>query len=541
MSREVETTASPPPAPSGEREENAFAAEPAPDRRALLRLFGLVAGLLLAIGATYVIPALSSLRPWVPGGGYVPFWNLIGREWLGEGALLEREQAEVAKLSRLTAVPAAPPASAAPRPAAPAPVDRAVFPPYSPATRVPAPEVRIEPSEALDPYYRRLTLVDLGVEGAVARASHWGDSVLGLDGITSRIRRRLQARFGDAGHGFHLVDRYNPSYQQQDVTFDPAGGWFHCFVVRGCKTTKYHFGYGGLAVNSPGGGISTFGTTREGFGSAVSRFELWFSRREKGGQFEILVDGKDAHVVDTRGPDLEDGWHEVRVTRGTHSFRLRALGRGAVHAYGVVLENDGPGVVWDGMALIGGSTRGLRTQDPDHIASQVRHRDPDLLVFLFGGNDMERNYVDLKESMQLYYDEFGDVLRHFRAGKPGLPCLIMSVMDHGKRTAGDWVVSRPFAKTLSRAQGEVARQNGCGFFDTYLAMGGEGSAGRWARANPRLLSPDLGHPTVFGYDVISGLVTDALLYGYEEYRARMAGKPLPELNVRRGAEPHAPE
>lgn len=497
-------------------------------RRALVRLGGLAAGLALAIGASYAIPALHPLRPWTPGGEYVPFWNLIGREWLDEGAQLEREQAELSALRERAVAPSAQRAHQA-APPAPAPAALAVFPPYSPSAPAPAPIRPIEPPEALDPYYRRLALVELGVPGVIARASHWGDSVLGVDGITAGIRRRLQSRFGDAGHGFHLVDRYNPSYQQQDVVFEPAGGWFRCFIVAGCKTTEYHFGFGGLAVNSPGGGVSTFGTTRRGFGQTVTRFELWYSRRENGGQFEILVDDEERVVVDSRGPHLEDAWHEVRVAPGPHRFRLRALGRGSVHAYGVVLENDGPGVVWDGMALIGGSTRGLRTQDPVHIASQVRHRDPDLLVFLFGGNDMERDYVDLKESLEPYYEEFGDVLRRFRAGKPGVPCLILSVLDHGKRTTSDWVVSRPFAKTLSRAQGEVARRNGCGFFDTYEAMGGEGSAGRWARSNPRLLSPDLGHPTPLGHEVIAGLVTDALLHGYAQYRARMTGKPLPEI------------
>jgi lysophospholipase L1-like esterase len=147
---------------------------------------------------------------------------------------------------------------------------------------------------------------------------------------------------------------------------------------------------------------------------------------------------------------------------------------------------------------------------------------------MFGGNDMQRNYVDLKESMQLYYDEYGDVIRHFRAGKPELSCLIMSVTDHGKRAADDSIVSIPFAEKLAKAQREVARQTRCGFFDTFEATGGRGMAARWYRSSPRLISPDFGHPNGLGHEVIAGLVANAILHGYEEYRARMAGKPLPE-------------
>lgn len=500
---------------------------PGLSKPALQRMLGFFLALFATITCTYLVPALQPFRPWVPSGSYVPFWNLVGRELLGEGKAMEAEAAEMRGLrekAEHSARSAEEPANLRPKSSVPIPV----FPPLPEEKKQEPPSHYIEHSSALDHFYRKLTLVDLGIEDSIARASHWGDSVLGMDGITSEIRRRLQSRFGDAGHGFHLLDRYNPSYRQQGIEFEPGGGWSRCLVVSGCRRKENHFGYGGLIVQGNRGAAASFATTEEGFGGIASRFELWFARMENGGEFEIVVDGKDTVVVDTRGPELEDAWHEVRVEPGSHSFQVRAAGSGEVRGYGVVLENDGPGVVWDGMALIGGSTRGLRTQDPKHIENQVRRRDTDLLVFMFGGNDMQRNYVDLKESMEPYFEEFGDVIEHFRAGKPEASCLIMSVLDHGKRS-GDHIASIPFAGELARAQGEVARRNGCAFFDTYEATGGEGTAARWYRSKPRLISADLGHPNPLGHKVIADLVVDAILYGYQEYREQNEGKPLEEL------------
>jgi len=518
-------------APSAPLADVSAASQPAPPRSAgggLRRAFGIALGVALSIGATYVVPGLGVLRPWAPGSGYVPFWNVVGRELLGEGAALQAEAKKLRELQEKTELPAAASAPVRERAARPA---RPLFPTYAPESPVERPETTLEFSEALDGYFTKLTLVDLGIDGAIARTGHWGDSVLGMDGITSGIRRRLQTRFGDAGHGFHLIDRYHPSYRQQGIEFYPGGGWEGCLVINECRAKQdRRYGYGGYVVNSDPWSIASavYATPKKGFGSSVSTFEVWFQRHPRGGKLELTIDKGEKVVIDTRSPTVEDDSRMVYVQPGQHLFTLTASsGSGPVRAYGVVLENDGPGVVWDGMALIGGSTRGLRTQDDAHIEDQIRRRGLDLVAFQFGGNDLARKYVDLKDSMQPYYDEYGEVVRKFRAGRPEASCLILSVIDHGERKADDSIVTKSFVKPLVSAQREVARQNGCAFFDTFEAMGGTGSAARWYRSNPRMMAPDLGHPTGTGHEVLAGLISHALLYGYDQFRERMAGKPLP--------------
>jgi hypothetical protein len=426
---------------------------PTTERRAFARVFGVAFGLAAAILSTYVVPPLAPLRPWVPGRGYVPFWNLLGRELLGEDAVERGPEplSPAVPLAPPTPLPAASSASSAPS------LVRSV-PPYVPASPPEPPKVGIEPREALDHYFRKLTLVELGVAGAIARAGHYGDSVLGVDGITSGIRRRLQSRFGDAGPGFHLLDRYNPSYRHQDMVFEPGDGWLRCLVVQECDKRDRRYGYGGLVVRSSGGAIARFSTAKKGgFGQNVSRFELWYARQPRGGRLEIGIDGERRVSIDTRGPELEDAWEVVDVPRGPHTFTVRATGGGEARAYGVVLENEGPGVVWDGLALIGGSTRGLRTVAPDHFASQIRRRDLDLVVLMFGGNDMQRDYVDLKESMEPYYAEYAEVVARLKAGKPGTSCLVMSLIDHGKRLAAGSSIPTPRRAARARLRAGFAR------------------------------------------------------------------------------------
>lgn len=509
-------------------------------RAARRRAFGVAIGLLTALGATYVVPGLSDARPWAPGEDYVPFWNLVGREWMGqEPSSSEVNVPVVAEQDPQAAGPGSTPEDARfddPRavlreqerrhgkldPSA----DK--YPPFVDATSSEQ-GTSVTPMEftaRLSHFFSKLTLTELGKPGAITRASHWGDSVLGDDGVTHAIRRRLQRRFGDAGHGFHVLGRYNLGYMHRGVNFKDKGGWHRCEIIFKCESDGL-YGFGGVSSHSGGGGTSTWRTTDEGFGSAVSRFELWYLQHAEGGKFQIKVDDKVARVINTRAPTSESGWEEIAVPDGPHEFEVRAIGEGSARGFGVVLEREGPGVVWDSLALIGSFTQRLDYQEPKHIAEQVKRRDTDLLVFMLGGNDVQREKMDLYRTMQPYEDEYTQVIRKYRAGKPEASCLIMSLTDHGERVGKSGIRTRRIVPKLVASQRKVAEAEGCAFFDTFTAMGGDGSIGRWYYANPRLAGADFSHPTSAGHEVIADLLVRSLMQAYGDFRGQMAGQPLP--------------
>ena len=157
----------------------------------------------------------------------------------------------------------------------------------------------------------------------------------------------------------------------------------------------------------------------------------------------------------------------------------------------------------------------------------MRRRDIDLMVFMFGGNDLSRENGDLKSSTDPYEAEYARVIRKFRAGKPQAACLIMSLTDHAKKV-GNAIVSRDIVRRLAEAQGRVAAREGCAFFDTFTAAGGMGTIERWRKNKPPLASPDLRHPTVSGQRHVATLLYHALMKEYAAYRQRQQGKPLEE-------------
>ena len=443
--------------------------------------------------------------------------------------------------SPAASIPWAAPVAAAPRDAgsgAP-PVDAASAPEPPAAPTFPAfvaapgdldrVAVPLANPERLDYFFAKLTRTELGLPGAITRASHWGDSVIGGDGLTEAIRRALQERFGDAGHGFHIMGKYNRWYHHRGVRYEEKREWDTCLVIFKCQP-EMRYGYAGVVSTSRGKALSRFQTMPKepppGIGDKVSRFQLWYQRRPDGGGFEIRIDGQATELVDTRAPEVSDGVETFSVPDGEHSFEVAAVGSGVSRAYGVVLERDGPGVVWDELSLIGSFTQRLDYQDAEHLAGQVRRRDVDLMVFMFGGNDLSREKGDLLRTTEPYEREYARVIRKFRAGKPEAACLIMSLTDHAVRVDGA-IVSRHIVARLAAAQRQVAAREGCAFYDTFDAMGGPGTIERWRKASPPLASPDLRHPTVAGQRHIAADLYRALMSAYAAYRNRNEGKPLP--------------
>jgi lysophospholipase L1-like esterase len=475
------------------------------------------------IVASYVVPALSWARPWTTADP-VPFWNIVGREILGEGEAADAAEEEAQKVEALAAELADDRRDAAPvedKPVVQPPPDGddpAKIPAYTPhpddaqevtqALELPSPT-------ALDPFLEQLTKTDLGWAGEITRITMWGDSVIANDNVSSAARFEMQRRFGDSGHGFHLLAKPNASYKHKGVRFSDGEAWSRCYIINKCKSDG-HYGLGGTTVWSSGGAESRFRTEDEiGFGRKVSRFEVWYAAQPKGGSIRVKIDDQEPQTIDTAADALEDRWQVFEVEDGAHDIRVRAAGGGQVRLYGVVMERDVPGVVWDGMEELGAFTSRMLYFDADHIRRQIEHRGTDLLVFMFGGNDL----LLPKGRHDQFEEDLRQMLRRFRAMPDAPACVVMSPVDHGERT-GPRVVSVATIEPLVAIQRKVALEEGCAFFDTYAAMGGEGSAGRWRKRDPPLISGDLAHLTNAGQKVIGRMLYLALMKEYAAYRTR---------------------
>ncbi|MCC6876877.1 MAG: hypothetical protein IT378_21410, partial [Sandaracinaceae bacterium] len=340
--------------------------DPAQTWTGILHL-ALVCAVLLIAGA---LPYLSHplglrlprLEAWARGDG-LPVARLFGPREEGAPVLAAAGQPSGSSVEQLGAAVAQSLAE-----------DDAVLPVPGPAQRVEGrtPAVRIDPSEledlareiedpegrAMRPFYEALLRTARGDAGAITRVAHYGDSSIAGDGITSTLRRRLQQRFGDAGHGFVLIARGHMPYRHQDIEHEASDNWRLIELVR-AGLSDHLYGYGGVQYRSAAGGTARFETS-DGTpnGTAVSRFELWFQRHPRGGRVQLRFDGGEWEDLSTQGEGVEDAWHSVDVPDGPHRLDLRTAGGGENRLYGMTLDRTGrPGVAYDSLGMVGARAR----------------------------------------------------------------------------------------------------------------------------------------------------------------------------------------
>jgi|GEM_PF-910653 len=382
-------------------------------------------------------------------------------------------------------------------------------------SRLPAHGTPLEvPTGGLDAWFTSLAKAAAGAPGHIARALHWGDSTIAGDGITRTVRSRLQSRFGDGGPGF-LAVQVDPRWASRPgVLRNAKGAWKTRTITFGGAGNKY-YGLGGTVSTAYGKSSSTLGGSKVGDQrQALHRFDIAFQTRPDGGTLVVQVDGGEGATFQTKSESTSDAFHTLTAPNGAQKLHVASNGDGPVTVYGVALETRGPGMTWETLGVAGAGQGSMFRQGPNHLARQVAWRDPDLIVYQMGGNEL--GYPSLKTGGgKVWKERYVRVVRSVRKGAPDASCLLITPLDQGERVRGA-VRSKPTMATMVRLQRETAREMGCAFWDAQAAMGGSGSFGVWL--NKKLAWSDLYHLTNKGLAIIGHTLSDAMEAAYDEWR-----------------------
>ena len=381
--------------------------------------------------------------------------------------------------------------------------------PRSPAR----PEKLHVPTGSLDAYFTQLSLIEDGTD-KVARALVWGDSTIASDGIIKDVRGRMQERFGDAGPGF-LAAKVDKRWAfRRDIVRKADGSWSAKNIVHGGATDSRYGLAGTVSIAHPGAKSTLAGVKIDGQRQDLHRFQVFYQRAPGRGNLMVSTQSKHKTLL-TKSESISDAYYEMIVPDGDSHIYLEAQNANVV-IYGVALEVDAPGVTWETFGVAGSSISSMQKQHDAHLANQISARDPSLLVYWTGGNEL--GYPSLKSSTGKSYKKYyRKVVRNLKDGAPQASCLLIGPLDQAKRENGQ-IVSKPTLEKLIRFQREVAEEEGCAYWDARAAMGGANAFKEWLSYTPALASPDLAHLTGRGRKRIGDTLADVLMREYDLWR-----------------------
>jgi len=345
-----------------------------------------------------------------------------------------------------------------------------------------------------------------------SRVLFYGASHVASDLFTGRIRRALQAQFGDGGAGFVMPAKPWPYYRNALVEHVESHGW-HAPRVRARAPEVGRYGLAGVALEARDRpAMAKLRTRSDGpLEGTASRFELMYLKQPEGGRVRLVMDGKDIATLSTLGTEAKAAYFHFEAPDGPHEIELHTLNDGPVTVFGLSLERDRPGVVVDTVGIPGARVRYHLFWDDALYREHIAHRTPDLFVLAYGTNEAGDRDVPIES----YESEMRDVIGRLRATAPNASCLLIGPSDRPEKHQDGTYSPRERVPLIVEAQRRTAQELGCGFFDLVAFMGGPMSMVRWASASPPFGAPDHVHYTRRGYEALGDALGAALTAGLE--------------------------
>ena len=371
---------------------------------------------------------------------------------------------------------------------------------------VPLPPIE-DPKGELEKLYTRFArLVRKRLDDRV-RIAVYGDSNMTRDYISGEMRRVLQGRYGDGGHGYVAIGKPWPWYTHQDVEhgIEPKAWRSHAVSTHAVLDDAY--GFAGIAAQSISNGARAWVSTKAGapVGNQASRVDVLYLMHPRGGRLEVRIDDQSRAKLETRAKELAVGFSRFDVPDGPHKVQLR--GDLGARPLGIVLERDVPGVVVDSLGVGGAKINHFARIHEATARAALEKRGYDLVMVLTGATEDDAEPHDAA---------LGKFIDRHRAALPNAACLVMSPPDFDYGTLKHPRKSFRIVG-LGRRKHAIALAKGCAFWDFHAAMGGDLSMARFAEH--QLAWGDMAHLNDAGGAVMARRFLQALWADFGRWAA----------------------
>ena len=368
----------------------------------------------------------------------------------------------------------------------------------------------IEQPQAMTFFFQKLAALATGDAQGPLHIMQFGDSHTAADEWTAGMRYFFQQKFGNGGSGYSLAGHPFAGYRRFGTRHGATPGW----QTEGLRSGEGdgYYGLGGLSIYTRRAGQSVY------IEADCTQVSVSYLQIPGGGELELFDNDQLVKQFSTDG-DLAPRTISYRTTPGSHTLKLLTLQNRPVRLLGWSTDRDA-GVTYEALGINGAQASIFFRWRDDMIASDLKDRNPGLIVLAYGTNEAG----DPNWTGESYQAMFSALLRRLRADCPDASILVLGPTDRMMRTRAGLTPVQGIDRIIE-AQRLASAENGCAYWNAKRRMGGSKSIRDWMTAG--LGQADYVHFTATGYDKLAEVLFGDLMRLYGQYQLVHAAAPLP--------------
>jgi lysophospholipase L1-like esterase len=337
------------------------------------------------------------------------------------------------------------------------------------------------------------------------RIAFYGDSFIEGDVFCGSVRDSLQSVFGGRGVGFVPITSNVTGFRN---TIKHNFGNWRTYSLINKNGSSVAIGPSGFTFLPEENNWVEYRVSKQRFLNEFNSVSIFYRNLSASTVLQLTVDTTQSLEPLAVSNDIRELSTDLNKVK---KVRFEVYPSDSVSVYGASFETRG-GISVDNFSIRGNSGLNLSSIDAELHSEFAKLRSYKLVILQFGLNLV----VAEKLNYEAYVSRMVGVINNLKKVFPDCSFLLLGISDHSVNDNGTYK-TMPSITVMRDAQRLIAQQTGIAFWDTFSAMGGEGSMVKWTEAKPPLGARDYTHLTFKGGRKLAGALVKSLLYEKSKY------------------------
>ncbi len=396
-----------------------------------------------------------------------------------------------------------------------------LFPPKKEVTEIPVLKDEIfdtgENYIYLKNFYDKLYDLEVN-KNRVIRILHFGDSIIWADIITSKLKNKFQADFGDGGRGavpvyFKLerafLNHGNPTSESSFIR-EKAKPW---------GSPNHNIGFLGesfLPNNSYSTSTQIIGKDQISWSKAGVILHSQNNDSISSKSINININYGNGKIIKNEilYKDKCEFFEYSIPPSEKVSFNFEGTSGNLPYIDALTLESS-YGVSYSPVSVMGLELNDQLISDEDKFECGMKKFKPDLIVLQYGVNESQNMWLSSQRTSEFYLNSTRKVLNRFKTKANNADILIIGPVERVRPDSNGRLITMPEMLKIREVYKRVAKEYRVSFYDSFLAMGGEGKSNELTRLG--IIQQDRTHLTRPGGDYLAELFYNDFYNQYQKY------------------------